>query len=281
MLLKDKVVIVTGASTGIGSFIARRCAAEGAKVALMALCAPEEIAEVKQKILAAGGVAESWIGDVTDAASDQKIVDDVARKFGSVDVLVNNAGIAYMNPIGTAPLADWDRIIAVNLSGPYYMINAVVPHMRKQGKGGAIVNISSICSYWGLPKASGYTASKAGINGLCKGLVSELSPDRIRVNTVAPGNTHTPLSEAAYLVPGMEHSLRKLRSPTYRVFIDPAEIAAAVVFLASDEASAITGVVLPVDDGLSATMPDVLSKDENMEMILPTFRYNFDYDFKR
>ncbi len=281
MLLKDKVVIVTGASTGIGSFIALRCAAEGAKVALMALCPPEEIAEVKQKILAAGGVAESWIGDVTDAASDQKIVDDVVRKFGSVDVLVNNAGIAYINPVGTAPIADWDRIIAVNLSGPYYIINAVVPHMRKRGKGGSIVNISSICSYWGLQQGQRVYGQQGRHQRPVQGPGKRAVARRIRVNTVAPGNTHTPLSEAAYLVPGMEHSLRKLRSPTYRVFIDPPEIAAAVVFLASDEASAITGVVLPVDDGLSATMPDVLSKDENMEMILPKDRYNIAYDFKR
>ncbi len=249
----------------------------------MALCPPEEIDEVKQEILAAGGIAESWIGDVADAASDQKIVDDVVRKFGSVDVLVNNAGIAYMNPVGEAPIADWDKIIAVNLSGPYYMINAVVPHMRKRGKGGSIVNISSICSYWGLPKASGYTASKAGINGLCKGLVSELSPDRIRVNAIAPGAIHTPLNEAAYLAPGMEHSLRKLRTPTHRVFIEPEELAAAALFLASDEASAITGVLLPVDDGLSATMPDVLSKDDDMEIIIPKKRYGdkVTYDLKR
>jgi len=261
-----------------------RFAAEGANVALMALCSPEEIGAVKQEIVAAGGVAESYIGDVSDAASDQKIVDAVAAKYGSVDILVNNAGIAYLNPVGGAPIADWDKMIAVNLNGAYYMINAVVPYMRKHGKGGAIVNISSICSFWGLPKASAYSASKGGMNAMCKGMVMELSPDKIRINAIAPGAIHTPLNEAAYLAPGMEHSLRKLRTPSHRVFIEPEEIASVALFLASDQASAITGQILPVDDGLSATMPDVLSKDEDMEIIIPKKRYSHlmaDYDLKR
>jgi len=284
MQLKDRTALITGASSGIGESIAVRFAAEGAKVALMALCEPEEIDGVKQGILATGGTAESFIGDVSDPVSVQQIVDATAAQFGSIDILVNNAGIAYMNLVGSAPLEDWDKMIAVNLNGPYYMINAAVPYMRKQGRGGAIVNISSIGSFWGLSKCSAYSASKGGLNAMAKALVHELSPDKIRINTIAPGAIHTPLNEAAYLAPGMEHSLRKLRAPSHRVFIEPEEVAAAAVFLASDQSSAITGELLVVDDGYSAVMPDVLSLDEDQEIIVPVKRYGDkagQYDLKR
>ena len=148
------------------------------------------IAEVKQEILAAGGIAESWIGDVADRHRTRR---SSTTWSGSSDP--RRPGQQRGHRLHEPGRRGANRGLGQDHRGlpqwPLLHINAVVPHLRKRGKGGSIVNISSICSYWGLPKASGYTASKAGINGLCKGLVSELSPDRIRVNAIPRRNSHT------------------------------------------------------------------------------------------
>ncbi len=250
MRLKDRVTLVTGGAAGIGRATAERFAEEGAKVVICDVA--EEAGMAVAKTL--GPEACFYKVNVADRKAVQAWVDDVVAKFGRVDVLVNNAGILRDGQLvkfkegtvaGQMSEADFDLVISINLKGVFNCTQAVVPYMAKQG-GGVILNASSIVGLDGNFGQTNYVATKAGVIGMTKVWSRELGKFHIRVNAVAPGFTATEMVKAMpeKIIDGM-----KARTPLGRLG-EPRDIANAYLFLASDEASFITGEVLRVDGGI-------------------------------
>ncbi|MEU1510946.1 glucose 1-dehydrogenase [Streptomyces sp. NPDC005811] len=248
--LEGRSVVVTGAGSGIGRATALAFAAEGARVVVADLNADGAAAVVKE-IEEAGGTAVAVTGDL----SEQSVVDEVANtaveRFGGVDVLVNNAGIMdRMSALADVTDAEWERVIRVNLTAPFLLTRAVLPHMLAAGKG-AIVSTASEAGLRGSAAGAAYTASKHGIVGLTKNLAVMYRSKGIRANAIAPGGTKTAIVVEADQA---AHGPAALGPHFVNVgrLAEAEEQAAAIVFLASDAASNINGVVLPVDDGWSA-----------------------------
>jgi NAD(P)-dependent dehydrogenase (short-subunit alcohol dehydrogenase family) len=240
--LQGKVALVTGAATGLGLGIAEALAARGARLVLNDIDADRLSAAVEG--LAGGGDAELVVADVSDAGDATRLVAAGEAITGRLDILVNNAGIQLSKPFADHTVADWDRVMGVNLRGPFLTMVAAVPRMIEAGAG-SIVNISSISArYAGLPHAA-YSASKAGVVSLTREAALELAPHGIRVNSVAPGPNATPMNEV--LDPKIFAAIGD-SIPIGR-WGSPADIGAAVAFLASDEAAYITGAILPVTGG--------------------------------
>ncbi|MEJ3749173.1 glucose 1-dehydrogenase [Actinomycetes bacterium KLBMP 9797] len=248
--LDNSSVIVTGAGSGIGRAAALRFAREGARVLVADLNA-EGAKDVVARIEASGGTAVAVTGDL----SDQVVVDLVVRTavdtFGGVDVLVNNAGIMdSMSAAADVSDAEWERLIRVNLTAPFLLTRAALPHMLAKGKG-AIVNTASEAGLRGSAAGTAYTASKHGIVGLTRSLAVMYRDAGIRTNAIAPGGT------ATGMIPDIDPTTRGVQAlMAYRGNVgrvaEADEQAAAIVFLASDAASNINGAVLPVDNGWSA-----------------------------
>ncbi|GLP67147.1 3-ketoacyl-ACP reductase [Streptomyces sp. TUS-ST3] len=243
-------VIVTGAGSGIGRATALAFAARGARVLIADLNAEGAEAVVKE-IAEAGGTAVAVTGDL----SEQAVVDEVARtaveRLGGVDVLVNNAGIMdRMSALADVSDAEWERVVRVNLTAPFLLTRAVLPHMLAAGRG-AIVNTASEAGLRGSAAGAAYTASKHGVVGLTKSLAVMYRKQGIRANAIAPGGTATAIVVEADPEAHGPAALGPHFVNLGRV-AQPEEQAAAIVFLASDAASNINGVVLPVDDGWSA-----------------------------
>ena len=244
MKLKNKVAIVTGAARGIGKAIAQRFLQEGAAVAIndVDLERAEEIVhEAKSK----GKKALSVKADVSNEKEVEEMVNRVYSNFARIDILVNNAGIIKRGSTEDHSYEDWDRVIAVNLRGTYNCSKAVIPIMKKQGCG-KIVNVSSIAGKVGdIASAPSYGSSKGAINALTKSMARELAEYGICVNAVAPHAVETEMSA--------EWSQEKRRQLMSQIPLKrlgrPEEVAAAVLFLASDEASFITGEILDVNGG--------------------------------
>lgn len=244
MRLKNKVAIVTGAARGIGKAIAQRFLQEGAAVAIndVNLERAEEIVhEAKSK----GKKALSVKADVSNEKEVEEMVNRVYSNFARIDILVNNAGIIKRGSTEDHSYEDWDRVIAVNLRGTYNCSKAVIPIMKKQGCG-KIVNVSSIAGKVGdIASAPSYGSSKGAINALTKSVARELAEYGICVNAVAPHAVETEMSA--------EWSQEKRRQLMSQIPLKrlgrPEEVAAAVLFLASDEASFITGEILDVNGG--------------------------------
>jgi 3-oxoacyl-[acyl-carrier protein] reductase len=241
-----KIAIVTGGGNGIGAAACRAFAAAGANVAVVDRdgAAAEKIAA---EIAGNRGNAVAYPLDVTDRVGFAAIAEDVATKAGGVDILVNGAGVTIRRMIADMGPEDWERVIAVNLTGAFNGIQAVLPHLRARG-GGAIVNIASIAglriSFGGT---ANYSASKAGLLGLTRHAAYELAPDHIRVNAICPGATATAFGGS---MPTPESkALRAQKIPLGRM-CEPEDIADPILFLASDAARMITGVALTVDGGL-------------------------------
>ncbi|MER5194053.1 SDR family NAD(P)-dependent oxidoreductase [Streptomyces sp. NPDC002755] len=247
---EGRSVVVTGASSGIGRATALAFAAEGARV-LVADLNTEGARAVVEEIAQAGGTAVAVTGDL----SEQSVVDEVTatavERFGGVDVLVNNAGIMdRMSALADVSDAEWERVIRVNLTAPFLLTRAVLPHMLAAGRG-VIVNTASEAGLRGSAAGAAYTASKHGVVGLTKSLAVMYRGKGIRVNAIAPGGTKT-----AIVVEAEQgaHGPAALGPHFVNVgrLAEAEEQAAAIVFLASDAASNINGVILPVDDGWSA-----------------------------
>ncbi|MGW2051702.1 SDR family NAD(P)-dependent oxidoreductase [Streptomyces sp. NPDC001858] len=248
--LEGRSVVVTGAGSGIGRATALAFAAEGARVLVADLNAEGAQAVVKE-IEEAGGSAVAVTGDL----SEQSVVDEVAatalERFGGVDVLVNNAGIMdRMSALADVSDAEWERVIRVNLTAPFLLTRAVLPHMLAAGKG-AIVSTASEAGLRGGAAGAAYTASKHGVVGLTKSLAVMYRGKGIRANAIAPGGTKTAIVVEADQEAHGPATIAKHFVNVGRL-AEAEEQAAAIVFLASDAASNINGVILPVDDGWSA-----------------------------
>jgi NAD(P)-dependent dehydrogenase (short-subunit alcohol dehydrogenase family) len=241
-----KVALVTGAARGIGLATAKRFLAEGWRVALLDIeheLLNDAVASLKQ--------AENTLAlpcDVSDAAGVAAAVDAVEQRFGRLDALVNNAGVAVFAPLLETSDADWSRILAVNLTGPFLCAKAAAPLMREHG-GGAIVNITSISAVRASTLRSAYGTSKAGLAHLTKQLAVELASLGIRVNAVAPGPVDTAMAKAVHTAAIRADYHDAI--PLNRYGLEE-ELAEAIFFLSCDRASYITGQILAVDGGFDA-----------------------------
>jgi NAD(P)-dependent dehydrogenase (short-subunit alcohol dehydrogenase family) len=240
-----KVAVVTGGGNGIGAATCRAFAAQGARVAVLDRDA-SAAESVAGGIADRGGNATAHAVDVADRAAFHVAATKIAEAAGGIDVLVNGAGTTVRQLIRDMRPEDWDRVIAVNLTGAFNGIQAVLPHMRKRG--GAIVNVASIAgqriSFGGT---ANYSASKAGLLGLTRHAAYELAPDGIRVNAVCPGPTATAFGGA---IPSEEtKAVRAQKIPLGRM-CEPEDIADPILFLAGPAARMITGVALTVDGGV-------------------------------
>lgn len=241
--LAGKVAFVTGAASGIGNAIARALAAEGAHVIVSDINA-EAGEQAANEIGAAGGSARFVQCDVADEAAVEQAIVNVVQNEGRLDVLVNNAGIGLRQPVPMWQFGvdEWDRVLAVNLRGVFLGIKHAVPVMLQQG-GGAIVNIASIAGLGASPLLGPYGAAKAGVIQLTQTVALELAKQNIRVNAICPGWTDTAILGT------VERDTLVKQTPIGRIG-EPNEIASLAVFLASDQASFITGSAYRVDGGL-------------------------------
>ncbi|RKP47771.1 SDR family NAD(P)-dependent oxidoreductase [Pararobbsia silviterrae] len=247
-LAENKLVLVTGGGGGLGAATARGFASEGARVIVLDV-RREEAQAVADAIRADGGEAWAETLDVTDRKATQQLAQSLTERLGPIDVLVNNAGITGKARIDDDNAAEvWDRVIEVNLQGLFNVTHAFVPAL-KQSKG-CVVNLSSIVAYVAGPSTAGYVASKGAVRSLTQVLARDLAPYGVRVNAVAPGLMLTELVTHQLQTPGgtdwyMNRVLAKRGGK-------PEEIVGPIVFLASEMASYVNGVVLPVDGGFLA-----------------------------
>jgi len=248
MKLKDKVAVITGGSRGIGYATAEKFIAEGAKVAITA-STPENAEKAAEKLRAAYPGAEVFgiSPDLTSLSSVKDAFSTVAEKFGRIDILVNNAGVSESTALAEYTEETYDKVMDLNVKGVFTASKVAAEYMEKQG-GGVILNTSSMVSIYGQPRGFSYPASKFAVNGMTVSLARELGPKGIRVNAVAPGITETDMVRAL-----PEAMIKPLvaQIPLGRIG-KPEDVANAFAFLASDEASYITGVVLSVD-GMART----------------------------
>jgi 3-oxoacyl-[acyl-carrier protein] reductase len=258
MMLKGQVAVVTGGGRGIGRAIALRFAAEGAAVVVTAR-GEAEIGSVAKEIEQAGGRALAVQGDVSQEAGAEKIVSAAREAFGTIHILVNNAGIyGPVKPIEKITPSEWDDVLAVNLRGAFLMSRAVLPEMYQRGSG-AIVNLTTIAAKVPFALNGPYAASKAGLMGLTRTLAAEGAKRGVRVNAVSPGPvaetkmwTELEQNLADNLQIGREEMAKNVAAGILQGRPQTAdEIAAAALFLVSDAASAITGQILNVDGGMA------------------------------
>ena len=250
MRLERKNAIITGAGAGIGRATALRFAEEGAKVTVAELDEASGC-EAVEEIHRAGGEARFHRTDVADAAAVERMVEAVVADFGPVNVLVNNAAAFVFGRIEEVSAEDWAKVLGVNILGYTHTVRAVLPHMR-EGGGGAIVNVASQSGFVAQPGFVPYNTSKGGVMQLTRCLAMDLAADNIRVNGVCPGPIHTQASERHMDFLGIDREEgRRLfgQESLMKRMGEPVEIANGILFLASDEASFITGSHLVIDGG--------------------------------
>jgi 3-oxoacyl-[acyl-carrier protein] reductase len=243
--LSGQTAIVTGASRGIGKAIAMRLAAAGAKVACVARSA-DKLKETADAIAAAGGTAEVHPCDVTDSAAVSKLVEELAEKWGGLDIVVNNAGITKDTLIPRMEDDAWDAVIATNLRSVFLFTRAASLIMMRK-RSGRIINISSVSGLMGNSGQSNYSASKAGVIGFTRTVAQELASRKVTVNAICPGFI---ASEMTAAMGATLDEFVKTRIPSKRLG-EADEVADAVLYLASDSAAYITGEVITIDGGLT------------------------------
>jgi NAD(P)-dependent dehydrogenase (short-subunit alcohol dehydrogenase family) len=252
--LQGKIAVVTGGADGIGKATCERFAREGAAV-VIADVNETKGNETAKAITAAGGKVLFVRTDVADEASIQQMVAAAVKAFGKIDILVNNAAIFVLKGID-ATVEEWRQILDVNVIGASLVAKHVVPEIRKAG-GGAIVNLGSISSFIAQPQFVTYNATKAAIATMTRCMALDLAPDKIRVNAVCPGTIWTQIVERITREKGMDRAAADA-DPGWggacmlKRIADPSEVAAAILFLASDDASYVTGAHLMVDGGYTA-----------------------------
>ena len=251
MRMDGRVAVVIGGASGIGRATALTLAAAGAKVVVADL--NEDLSEqVASEIAAQGGDSWTYCADIADETSVDALFAEVAKREARIDILVNSAGIAIRRPSVELTLADWEKVIAVNMTGTFLCARAAARHMIAGGRGGAIVNVASIMglSGGGLYPNISYQTSKGAVVNMTRALAIEWAPHEIRVNAVAPTYVRTPLTASLFENPEMVARIEAL-TPLKRL-AEPQDVAAAIVFLSSAAAAMITGHVLAVDGGFLA-----------------------------
>lgn len=252
--LDGKVTLITGGALGIGAATSLMMAREGAKIAVTDI-KPEDGEAVVRQIEAAGGVARYWNLDVCDEAAVEGVFGEVAEAFGKLTTVVANAGIAGTSqPTDEIPLDDWEKVMAVNVRGVFLCTKHAIPHFRQAG-GGSIINLSSVYGIVGAPDLPPYHASKGAVRMMSKTDALLYATENIRVNSVHPGYIWTPLVEEFGLSVGVAPDDFKAdlgsRHPVGHVG-EPDDVAAGIVYLASDEAKFVTGAELVIDGGYIA-----------------------------
>jgi meso-butanediol dehydrogenase/(S,S)-butanediol dehydrogenase/diacetyl reductase len=249
MRFANKVVLVTGGGSGIGRAVCLAFAREGADVGV-ADVSVEGAEATAQEVRKAGRKAVALKVDVTDPASVQSMVSQAVSTLGGLHVLVNSAGVREIVPFLQLPFAEWQRVIATNLTGTFLCSQAVAQYLVKQGTGGKIVNLASVAGLMAVPNRAAYVSSKHAVVGLTKEMAMELAEQNIQVNAVAPGVVRTSMTESYFDKPAVVEGLKKAH-PAGR-WAQPEEIANLILFLASPEAEFVTGATFPIDGGFAA-----------------------------
>jgi NAD(P)-dependent dehydrogenase (short-subunit alcohol dehydrogenase family) len=245
---EGRVAIVTGAGSGIGRATAERLAADGARV----VCADVNLAgteETVATIRAASGEASAVRCDVSDAAAVSALVDGAVKAWGKLDIVANVAGIGGFKRTTDVTLEDWNRMIGINLTGPFLVCRAALPHILASK--GAIINTASVAGLKSHPYSAAYCASKGGVVLLTKALAAEYGRKGIRINCVCPGGIETPMIQSFQLPDGVNEAVLTRLMPLGR-FGQAPEVAATIAFLASDDAMYINGAAIVVDGGMIA-----------------------------
>lgn len=248
--LEGKVALVTGGGKGIGKAVSVLFAKEGADVALNYSRSLIEAHQTLDEIINTGRKGLAICADVSDKYSVQSMVDQTIAEMGQIDILVNNAGIRDTWSFLDISFEQWRKVISTNLTGNFLCSQAVAKHMVKRGKGGKIVNISSVAGYMAMPKRTAYVSSKHGIIGLTRQMAMELGDYNIQVNAVGPGVIETSMTEDYFDNQEFIEAVKKIY-PSNR-WGQPEEVANMVLFLASWKSDFISGVCIPIDGGFSA-----------------------------
>src|SRR5882672_622218 len=250
--LSGKVALITGGGTGIGRAIALAFAREGASVAVAGRRL-EKLREVISEIQKQGGAGLAMECDVTRARDVERAVKGTVERFGRLNVLVNNAGTLHVSTVEGISEEEWDRVMTVNVKGPFLISRAVLPEFRKCS-GGAIVNIGSVLGLVAMKDRAAYCASKGGVTMLTKAMAIDHGHENIRVNCICPSIVETELVKGLFDASGQGQALRKGRLAMIPLgrFGQPVDVAEMAVFLASEESSWLTGAAIPLDGGLTA-----------------------------
>jgi 3-oxoacyl-[acyl-carrier protein] reductase len=241
-----KVLLATGGGSGLGAATARRFAREGGRVAVVDLDG-ERAEAVATELEGSTGLA----CDVSDEDAVRQAVGAAAERLGRIDCVLNSAGYAQFVPIDELSLADWNRMLAVHLTGTFLVCREALPHLRAAG-GGSIVNVASVAALLARPNLPAYAAAKGGIISLSRQLAVDLAADNIRVNAIAPGSVRTPMTAPVYAEPGVADGRPVAPHAIQARLGEPEEIAAAICFLLSDEASFFTASLVVADGGATA-----------------------------
>lgn len=250
--LAGKVAIVTGGGSGIGRAIAQALAKEGAQVAIVGR-RKDKLHQAADEIRSAAGQAIAITADITDSVDTHSAVAEVEKHFGKLNVLINNAGALSVSTVESISEADWDRIISVNLKGPFLMSRAALPAIRRAG-GGSIVNIGSVLGLVAVKDRAAYCASKGGVTLLTKAMALDHAHEQIRVNCICPSVVETDLIREIFAKSEEGRRAKQARLATIPLgrFGQPQDVAGLAVFLASDESSWMTGTAIPLDGGVTA-----------------------------